>query len=425
MNARARLRLFKAAVASAAAAAALIAGPATPDPARLRLTAVLFVLSVIALQFPLHLSLTKKVSLASSAFFATVVLLPAPRAAALAAGAMAFSTAIRVLRQTIETRHLPQLGLVASSTIFGSSQTYLAVLCGGLTLRMVTVSPVLGLLLAGAVMYTLNMAAMNIATALATGRSPLRAFADTQRTVAFQFAIQYAIGLAGALSAGLSPFAPLLTIVPGALLYRRLQSRVRVTLQTIEAMEKKAEEVDRRDPYTAQHSERVAGYAVRIGRRLRLSRDEIDLLELAGKVHDIGKIQIPDSVLLKPGRLTAEEQLIMQAHPRIGHALLSAFREYESVLELVLTHHERYDGGGYPNGIPARGLKLMAQVLPVADSIDAMTTARPYREPLAWATAMDELRRGAGSQWNPQVVAAAVAEFSAQALAADSAPVAA
>jgi len=133
------------------------------------------------------------------------------------------------------------------------------------------------------------------------------------------------------------------------------------------------------------------------------------MIELAAKVHDIGKIRIPDAVLLKPGKLTDAERRVMQTHPRLGFDILKPFSEYAKVLDLVLTHHERYDGRGYPNGTVGRRLLLIAQVIPVADSFDAMTSARAYRGARTWESALEELRRGAGTQWNPQVVQAAVA----------------
>jgi putative nucleotidyltransferase with HDIG domain len=169
------------------------------------------------------------------------------------------------------------------------------------------------------------------------------------------------------------------------------------------------EEVDARDPYTFEHSLRVATYSKAIGQTLGLSPAELELVELSAKVHDIGKIRIPDSILLKPGRLTDQERRVMETHPRLGFEILSQFSAYEKVLELVLTHHERYDGRGYPNSIVGRRLMLVAQVIPVADSLDAMTTTRAYRGAKTWDAAMAELRRGAGTQWNPKVVEAAEA----------------
>jgi putative nucleotidyltransferase with HDIG domain len=187
--------------------------------------------------------------------------------------------------------------------------------------------------------------------------------------------------------------------------------RVELRRETVRAVERMANEVDRRDPYTFEHSQRVAIYSHAIARQLRFGSAEIELVELAAKVHDIGKIRIPDSILLKPGRLTDDERQVMETHPRVGFEILSQFSLYQKVPVLVLTHHERYAGGGYPSGISANRLTLIAQVIPVADSLDAMTTARAYRGAKSWDDACAELRRGAGSQWHPRVVAAALSAF--------------
>ena len=112
----------------------------------------------------------------------------------------------------------------------------------------------------------------------------------------------------------------------------------------------------------------------------------------------------------------------METHPRLGFDILRPFGEYANVLDLVLTHHERYDGLGYPNGTMGRRLLLMAQVIPVADSLDAMTTARAYRPARSWESAIEELRRGAGTQWNPRVVEAAVVALRQEAPARSSRP---
>ena len=176
----------------------------------------------------------------------------------------------------------------------------------------------------------------------------------------------------------------------------------------VRAMERMAGEVDSRDLNTYQHSQRVAEYAGTIARRLRFSPAEVELVQMAARVHDIGKIRIPDAVLLKPDPLTDAERRVIEAHPRLGFEILSQFSVYAKVIDLVLAHHERYDGRGYPNRTVGHRLLLIAQVIPVADSLDAMTSGRAYRGAKGWAWAMGELRRGAGAQWNPAVVEAAV-----------------
>src|SRR2546422_281547 len=247
------------------------------------------------------------------------------------------------------------------------------------------------------------------AVALAGARTPLAFFFDTQRLVYVQFASLYLVGALAAFGAVRWPWIPVFSIIPGVLLYHSLKQRIELSHDGMRAMERMADEVDRRDPYTFQHSQRVAIYSHAIARKLAFTAAEIELVALAAKVHDIGKIRIPDSILLKPDKLTGAERRVMETHPRLGFDILKQFSGYAKVLELVLTHHERYDGRGYPNGTVGRRLLLIAQVIPVADSLDAMTSARAYRGARSWASALDELRRGAGAQWNPQVVQAAVA----------------
>ncbi len=137
--------------------------------------------------------------------------------------------------------------------------------------------------------------------------------------------------------------------------------------------------IDAKDAYTYGHSERVARVAVELGRELGLREDELSDIYLAGLLHDIGKIGIRDDVLTKRGPLTGEEFKHIQQHPVIGHRILAGLHAIEHLLPGVLYHHERYDGGGYPEGLKADAIPLLARILAVADSFDAMNTSRPYR----------------------------------------------
>lgn len=373
---------------------------------------------LLALEFPLHISLSVKVSVASAVFFAAVLLLPAWQAAALVGVLQAVDICVAAVRKVRRTHEQPPLRAVAVNLLFNGGQAYLAALAGGLLLASAGVSARTGLdgasdalvlVAAAAVMYAANILLVSIAVALATSRSPLPLFLNTQRVVYVQFASLYLLGAVAAFAAARYAWLPLLAIVPAVLAYHSLRQRVEMRRDAMRALERMAEEVDRRDPYTFNHSQRVAIYTHAIARRLKFSPAEIELLELAAKVHDVGKIRIPDSILLKPGPLTSEERKVMETHPRLGYDILRAFSEYSKVLDLVLAHHERYDGRGYPNGTVGRRLLLIAQVIPVADSLDAMTSARAYRGARSWTSAMEELRRGAGSQWNPRVVEATLA----------------
>jgi len=193
-------------------------------------------------------------------------------------------------------------------------------------------------------------------------------------------------------------------MIPVAAIQLALTRSVQLMEQTIAAVEAMADVVDRRDPYTFQHSQSVAGHAVRTARRLRLPDREVELIRLAARVHDLGKIAVPDEVLHKHGRLTQAEFELMKKHPETGAEILAKFSEYRRGRELVLAHHERMDGLGYPRGLQAPEIPLGARIIAVADSWDAMTSDRPYREALESDIALAELLRGRGAQWDPAVV---------------------
>jgi putative nucleotidyltransferase with HDIG domain len=383
--------------------------------------AVIAAAGILALQFPLHISVSVKVSVATAVFFASALLMSALQAAALAAAIALVDTVISVVRRVIAKREKPPVLAVSLSILFNPGQAYLSVLAAGAVLAAAGVSARSGLSLRGAVavvvaaaaMYGANMLLVATAEALLTARNPVSLVLHKQRVVLGQFASLYLVGGAVAFAAAAFPWLVVLSLIAALLVYRSLQQRLELRDETVRAMERMADEVDRRDPYTYQHSQRVATFSRTIARRLGLSAAEIELIELAAKVHDIGKIRIPDSILLKPDRLTPDERRMMETHPRLGYDILRPFSEYARVLDLVLVHHERYDGMGYPNGNAGRGLLLIAQIIPVADSLDAMTSTRAYRPARSWEWAMEELRRGAGTQWNPRVVEAAVTALGA------------
>jgi len=371
---------------------------------------------VLAQQFPLHISLSQKVSVDSAVFFAALLLLTAWQAATTVAVTQAIGIVMAASRRMRATKEKPPLGEIGLSVLFNAGQLYISSIAAGLYLGAAGVSArsdvsttaVAVAVGAAVIMYGLNLLLVSIAVALATRRSAVTIFFNTHHVVGLQFAGLYLLGAAAAFAAVRFPWVAALGLVPAALTYGSLKRRIELTQETVRAVEKMADEVDARDPYTFQHSQRVARYSKAIGRELGFSPAEVELVELSAKVHDIGKIRIPDSILLKPGRLTDEERRVMETHPRLGFEILRQFAAYAKVLDLVLTHHERYDGRGYPNSTVGRRLMLIAQVIPVADSLDAMTTARAYRGAKSWDAAMHELRRGAGTQWNPKVVEAAL-----------------
>ena len=162
--------------------------------------------------------------------------------------------------------------------------------------------------------------------------------------------------------------------------------------------------VDAKDHYTYGHSRKVSDYAVAMGEAFGLSQDRIDIIRAAGLLHDIGKVGIPDSILNKKGTLTDEEWGLIKDHPKLGVEILRHVIDLVNCLPVILHHHERYDGTGYPGGLKGDNIPLEARILAVADAFDAITSPRPYREQLSSQQAFDELRRCIGTQFDPKVI---------------------
>jgi diguanylate cyclase (GGDEF)-like protein/putative nucleotidyltransferase with HDIG domain len=173
-----------------------------------------------------------------------------------------------------------------------------------------------------------------------------------------------------------------------------------------------AQAVDARDTYTGSHSERVADLAARIAERLGCDGEHVELTRLAGSLHDLGKLAIPEEILRKPGPLTDAERLVLERHPQIGFRMLDSLG-VDPVAEWVLHHHERWDGAGYPDGLAGDEIPLGARIILVADAFDAMTSDRVYRPRRSVGDALVELERCAGTQFDPSVVAALGEEIGA------------
>jgi diguanylate cyclase (GGDEF)-like protein/putative nucleotidyltransferase with HDIG domain len=171
-----------------------------------------------------------------------------------------------------------------------------------------------------------------------------------------------------------------------------------------------AKAVDARDAYTGSHSERVSELAGRIARRLGIGETQVELTRLAGSLHDLGKLAIPEEILRKPDALSDAERLVLERHPQIGYRMLESLG-VEPVAEWVLHHHERWDGTGYPNGLRGDEIPLGARIIFVADAFDAMTSERVYRRSLSELEALAELGRCAGSQFDPAIVDAFAEEL--------------
>jgi PAS domain S-box-containing protein/putative nucleotidyltransferase with HDIG domain len=174
----------------------------------------------------------------------------------------------------------------------------------------------------------------------------------------------------------------------------------------IDAVLSLARAVDARDAYTADHSERMARWAEAVARRMGCSPGEVREVRWAALLHDIGKLGVPDAVLRKPGPLTQEEWEVVRRHPVLGEEILKPVRRLAGVAKLVRHHQERWDGAGYPDGLRGEQIPLGARILAVVDAYTAMTDQRPYRPPRSHEEAVEELRRCAGTQFDPEVVRA-------------------
>jgi putative nucleotidyltransferase with HDIG domain len=185
--------------------------------------------------------------------------------------------------------------------------------------------------------------------------------------------------------------------------------KIRTTLEaTIQAI---AATVEMRDPYTAGHEHRVAELAVAIAQEMGLSDHQIEGIRVAATVHDLGKIQIPAEILSKPRSLTDLEFSFIKNHPLMGYHILKDIDFPWPIAEIVLQHHERIDGSGYPNGLKGKRILLEAKIVAVADTVEAMASHRPYRAGLGIGAALDEITAGSGQQYDPKVVEACLRLF--------------
>ena len=171
--------------------------------------------------------------------------------------------------------------------------------------------------------------------------------------------------------------------------------------------------VEAKDKYTEKHTHRVAETARHVGMTLGLPERALDALYRGGIIHDIGKIGVPDAILLKPGPLAGDEIRIMRAHTTIGESIVRPLRSGANLLPIIRNHHERFDGNGYPDGLAGRAIPRLARIVAVCDSYDALVTDRPYRKARSVDEAIATLADGAGKQWDPEVVEVLVGELSA------------
>ena len=255
--------------------------------------------------------------------------------------------------------------------------------------------------LAGAAFFVANDVLVGVGLALDEGVRPLQFLRRDAGFWAWTSALLLGMApIVVVLAERSLGFVPLLAL-PLLAVYLASRGTVELGVQARRTVELLAATVDRRDPYTYNHSARVGIYAAMLAAHVGLPEALVGEIGAAGMVHDLGKVAVPDEVLLSGRTFTEEERKLVQLHATVGGELLGHLDLYERVRRLVRHHHERFDGRGYPDGLAAQAIPLGARVIAVADAFDAMTSDRPYRKALPLEVALRELRDGAGRQFDP------------------------
>jgi cyclic di-GMP phosphodiesterase len=165
-----------------------------------------------------------------------------------------------------------------------------------------------------------------------------------------------------------------------------------------------ARSIEGKDPYTHGHCERLSDYSARLGNHLGLCEEQVTALRRSGAVHDIGKVAVPDAILLKPGRLTEEEWELMREHPAVGERICAPLKSFRLVLPIIRHHHEKLDGSGYPDGLRGDAIPITARVLQIVDVYDALTTERPYKKAFPVTDALQTMKEEtAKGWWDPHI----------------------
>src|ERR1700694_1360440 len=312
-----------------------------------RLMAVFFLLGAIASHFPVELTPRFKTTVTSAVNMAILLLFPAPIAVGLVGLSVLLGDSTLALRRNSDRRR--RRG--AYDSLFNTAQMMVATGVGAAVLYALRpetsaarpeLADAWAIPMTAAAMYLTNTGIVSLMVGVHTGRNLSDVWLATQRLEAPSESALYLIGFVSAICA--------------------------------------------------------------IASAMGMTPKDVVTLHLAARVHDLGKIGLPDSVLQKEAKLTPEEFALMKEHPRRGHEILAKFPQYRMGRDIVLSHHERIDGKGYPNGFRADRIPLGAQIVAVADALDAMTSDRPYRAALPLHQAMTELRLGRATQWSPEVV---------------------
>lgn len=392
------VRLYVVAVLAAAVAALLAAAAFGPLPRAIEPTALALLLAMAAIPrvWPIHLSTKMKITTDDTATFAAAILF-GPIIAML----LVLVASIAPARLPTRTPLYNQLfnAAVGALAVGCAAALYVLLSAGGDVLANLP-----AIALAAVANYLVGTLLVDIVVGLQLRRDPIATWWPLHRRDFAYHAALYALGALAAIVADIQPLLLLLLIAPVALILLTLRHAARLRAQTRAAIVQLADLIDRRDRYTYGHSQRVAQYANRLARQMKLAPTQVDLVTEAARLHDLGKISTPDQVLLKPTSLDGNERSVMREHSELGYRLLAQLPDFWEGAALVRAHHERADGTGYPLAIGGSDLPLEASIIAVCDAYDAMSSDRVYRHALSWPEIRAEFERGRGSQWDARVV---------------------
>lgn len=398
----ARLYLIIVAIAALSVAAiALWTSNRSLSQTDLILSSALLVLLFLATWRPLHVAMRANVDLATAILFA-LVLLYEP---AVALSVTLVGTGIAHLARRVHPEEAVFNTAQATLQVGGASGILLVSGWDPASPDYADAFYLPFFAFAAVTMMLINTGLVTTVIGLQVGISPLAVFQDAvTRSYLLEQATQVALGLIGAIIAAVQPLILPALAFPALMVYVAVNRQSHLRYQTLEAVTELADLVDQRDPYTWNHSQRVAHYARELAAEMGLPLSEIEEIERAARVHDLGKLMIDSSLLSKRDPLTPDEWELFKRHPSDGVRILRRFPEFARATEYVQHHHERIDGHGYPRGVAGVDIPLGARILAVADAFDAMTSARPYREALPGGVVIDELCKHRGTQWDPAVV---------------------
>lgn len=395
-----------AALAAAITATAEIVRAPAPDGNEVLTGVALGGLVVLARHFPLQIAFRRRMVTDGAPMFAAVLLLSPAVAAVTTVVSVAFAEMTaptstgRDLRQVVFNTAQAVLGVAAGAACYGAIASQ-SLPSSDPSVMWAALAAAGAMIVAGDVLVFLVVWAQLGLRFQRMAWDWIRGRADLPYDAAL-----YAAGLVAAIAASIHLWLLLLLVVPTPVLYRAMKNQLALRQQTREAVQALADIVDERDPYTFGHCKRVAEFSKMICAAMGLSPDLTDEIVLAARVHDVGKIGIRDSVLLKPGRLNEDEFDHIKQHPEIGARLTARFPDFAKGTGYIRHHHEKWDGTGYPAGLHGPAIPLGARIIAVADTYDAMSSTRVYRDGLDDDAIRAEMGRVSGCQLDPEVVRA-------------------